>query len=115
VLVEVNLTGAPARTGLAEAEVATLVEAACRLDHVRVRGVMGMASVPEGPAAAEVARRQFARLRELRDQLQQRVATAAVLDELSMGMSEDFEEAILEGATLVRIGSALWEGVAADK
>jgi pyridoxal phosphate enzyme (YggS family) len=114
-LVEVNLAGDPARTGIAEADVAPLVEAVCRLEHVRVRGLMGMASVPEGPAAAEVARRQFARLRELRDQLQQRVATAAALDELSMGMSEDFEEAILEGATLVRIGSALWEGVAADK
>jgi hypothetical protein len=114
-LVEVNLAGDPARTGIAEADVAPLVEAVCRLEHVRVRGLMGMASVPEGPAAAEVARRQFARLRELRDQLQQRVATAAAIDELSMGMSEDFEEAILEGATLVRIGSALWEGVAADK
>ena len=115
VLVEVNLAGDPARTGLAEADVAPLVEAVCKLEHVRVRGLMGMASVPEGPAAAETARRQFARLRELRDQLQQRVATAAVLDELSMGMSDDYEEAILEGATLVRIGSALWEGVAADK
>lgn len=111
VLVEVNLAGDPARTGVAEAEVAPLVEAACKLEHVRLRGLMGMASAPEGPAAAEVARSQFARLRELRDQLQQRVATAAVLDELSMGMSEDFEEAVLEGATLVRIGSALWEGV----
>jgi pyridoxal phosphate enzyme (YggS family) len=111
VLVEVNLAGDPARTGLAEAEVAPLVEAACKLEHVRLRGLMGMASVPEGPAAAETARRQFARLREMRDALQQQVGTACVLDELSMGMSEDFEAAILEGATLVRIGSALWEGV----
>jgi pyridoxal phosphate enzyme (YggS family) len=110
-LVEVNLTGDPARTGLAEAGVAPLVEAVCRLEHVRLRGLMGMASVPEGPAAAETARRQFARLREMRDALQQQVGTACTLDELSMGMSEDFEAAILEGATLVRIGSALWEGV----
>lgn len=113
VLVEVNLTGAPGRTGLAEAEVAPLVEAACKLEHVRVRGLMGMASAPEGPAAAEVARRQFARLREIRNAMQQRVGAACPLDELSMGMSEDFEAAILEGATLVRIGSALWEGIAA--
>jgi pyridoxal phosphate enzyme (YggS family) len=110
-LVEVNLTGDPARTGLAEADVAPLVEAACGLGHVRLCGLMGMASAPEGPAAAEVARRQFARLRELRDVLQQQFGAACALDELSMGMSEDFEAAILEGATLVRIGSALWEGV----
>jgi pyridoxal phosphate enzyme (YggS family) len=110
-LVEVNLAGDPARTGLAEADVAPLVEAACGLGHVRLRGLMGMASAPEGPAAAEVARRQFARLRALRDALQRQFGTACALDELSMGMSEDFEAAILEGATLVRIGSALWEGV----
>lgn len=110
-LVEVNLTGDPARTGLAEAEVAPLVEAACGLKHVRLCGLMGMASAPEGPAAADVPRRQFARLREIRDALQQRVGPACPLDELSMGMSEDFESAILEGATLVRIGSALWEGI----
>lgn len=112
VLVEVNLTGDPARTGLAEAEVAPLVEAASRLEHVRLCGLMGMASAPEGPAAADVARRQFARLRELRDALRPIAAPATALDELSMGMSEDFQAAILEGATLVRIGSALWEGVA---
>mgnify|MGYP003339013577 CR=1 FL=1 len=111
VLVEVNLTGDPARTGLAEANVAPLVEAACGLEHVRLRGLMGMASAPEGPAAADLARRQFARLRELRDALQRKVGATCPLDELSMGMSEDFEAAILEGATLVRIGSALWEGV----
>lgn len=110
-LVEVNLAGDPARTGLAEADLPPLVETACGLEHVRLCGLMGMASAPEGPAAAEIARRQFARLRELRDVLQQQVGTACVLDELSMGMSEDFEAAILEGATLVRIGSALWEGV----
>jgi pyridoxal phosphate enzyme (YggS family) len=113
VLVEVNLTGDPARTGLAQAEVAPLVDAARGLEHVRLRGLMGMASVPEGPAAADVARTQFARLREIRDALQQRVGPACPLDELSMGMSEDFEAAILEGATLVRIGSALWEGITA--
>jgi PLP dependent protein len=111
VLVEVNLTGDPARTGLAEAEVAPLVEAACGLVHVRLCGLMGMASPPEGPATADVAQRQFARLREIRDALQQQLGAACQLDELSMGMSEDFEAAILEGATLVRIGSALWEGV----
>lgn len=112
VLVEVNLAGDPERTGLPEDQVAPLLEAAATCSLVHVRGLMGMASVPEGPAAAAAARRQFARLRELRDRLRRLVAPAVSLDELSMGMSGDFEEAILEGATLVRVGSALWEGVA---
>jgi uncharacterized pyridoxal phosphate-containing UPF0001 family protein len=73
---------------------------------------MGMASVPEGTEASATARRQFARLRELRDRFRREALPTVSLDELSMGMSEDFEEAILEGATLVRVGSALWEGVA---
>jgi len=108
-LVEVNLAGDPARTGLAERDVATLVEAAAGLPHVRIRGLMGMASAPEGPDAAATARRQFASLRMLRDRLVAELPAAVSLRELSMGMSEDYEAAILEGATLVRIGSALWE------
>jgi pyridoxal phosphate enzyme (YggS family) len=112
VLVEVNLAGDEGRTGLRAEEVAPLLAAAAGCGHVRVRGLMGMAGVPEGPAAGDQARRQFAALRELRDRLRADVPATVTLDELSMGMSGDFEEAILEGATLVRVGSALWEGVA---
>jgi uncharacterized pyridoxal phosphate-containing UPF0001 family protein len=70
---------------------------------------MGMASVPDDDPTA--ARREFARLREFRDRLAGRVPGGTDLVELSMGMSGDYEAAILEGATLVRIGSALFEGV----
>jgi hypothetical protein len=112
VLVEVNLTGDPERTGLAMEEVQPLLTAAAACQHVRVRGLMGMAAVPEGPEASATARRQFAGLREARDRFRREAPPTVSLDELSMGMSEDFEEAILEGATLVRVGSALWEGVA---
>jgi hypothetical protein len=111
VLVEVNLTGDPARTGLAAADVAPLIAAAAGLAHVRLRGLMGMAAAAEGPDAAGVARRQFATLRSLRERLAADLPAAKGLEELSMGMSDDFADAILEGATLVRIGSALWEGV----
>ena len=110
-LVEVNLAGDPGRTGVMEADVAAVLEAATRAQHVRVLGLMGMAAVPDGEDSGVAARRQFARLRELRDELAGRVPTATGLRELSMGMSGDFVEAILEGSTLVRIGSALWEGV----
>lgn len=111
VLVEVNLADDPGRTGVAEAEVEPLLIALASLPHLRVRGLMGMASVPEGPDAAGTARRQFSRLRELRDRLRTRLGDAVGLEALSMGMSDDFAEAILEGATLVRVGSVLWEGV----
>lgn len=107
VLIEINLAGDPARTGVDEATARDLVIAAARHPHVRLRGLMGMASVPEGPDAAGLARRQFARLREFREKLE-REFPAAGLTELSMGMSGDYVEAILEGATLVRIGSALF-------
>jgi hypothetical protein len=110
-LVEVNLAGDPGRTGVMEADVAAVLEAATRARDVRVLGLMGMAAVPDGQDSGVAARRQFARLRELRDELAGRLPTATGLRELSMGMSGDFVEAILEGSTLVRIGSALWEGV----
>jgi hypothetical protein len=110
-LIEVNLAGDPGRTGVMEAEVAAVLEAACRTPHVRVLGLMGMAAVPDGDDSGAAARRQFARLRELRDDLASRIPTPSGLRELSMGMSGDFEEAILEGSTLVRVGSALWEGI----
>ena len=111
VLVEVNIAGDPGRTGLRGDEVAPLLAAAAGCGHVRVRGLMGMAGVPEGPEAAGLARTQFAALRELRDRLRAEAPPTVALDELSMGMSGDFEEGILEGATMVRVGSALWEGV----
>jgi uncharacterized pyridoxal phosphate-containing UPF0001 family protein len=68
-----------------------------------------MASLDGG---LDVARREFAALRALRDRLRPSCATGVALDELSMGMSSDFEVAIEEGATMVRVGSALFEGVA---
>ncbi|MFM9059752.1 MAG: YggS family pyridoxal phosphate-dependent enzyme [Planctomycetaceae bacterium] len=109
-LVEVNLTDDAGRTGVPPAEAETLVAAAAVRPHVEVCGLMGMARVPDGDT--DSARRDFARLRELRDGLA-RSAGAGALAELSMGMSGDFEAAILEGATIVRVGSALFEGVVA--
>jgi PLP dependent protein len=77
--------------------------AACRA--IPIVGLMTMAALG---TTAETARGSFARLRELREQLKQE--TGLPLLELSMGMSNDFETAIEEGATLLRIGSALFEG-----
>jgi pyridoxal phosphate enzyme (YggS family) len=109
VLIEVNLTDDPGRSGVAPAEAEALVTAAVKAGQVRLRGLMGMAGHPDGPAAD--ARRDFARLRSLRDQLAQALPEPAMLHHLSMGMSGDFEAAILEGSTMVRIGSAVFEGL----
>jgi pyridoxal phosphate enzyme (YggS family) len=107
-LIEVNLAGDPGRTGADEAEARAMVVGALASPHIRLRGLMGMASIPGGADPSGQARRQFADLRELRDRLRSE-SSAAMLTELSMGMSGDYFEAILEGATMVRIGSALFE------
>jgi pyridoxal phosphate enzyme (YggS family) len=110
VLIEVNLTGETARTGLEPAAVRPLLDA-WPVCGVRLCGLMGMASAPAAGDPPDTARRQFAGLRALRDRIEAE-RPGLRLPELSMGMSGDYEDAILEGATLVRIGSALWEGVA---
>jgi PLP dependent protein len=108
VLLEVNISGEESKSGYPPGELeAELSRAAC-LPHLRVRGFMGMAPLAGGLAAAQSA---FAGLRALRDRLRRLAPPGVSLDELSMGMSGDFESAIEHGATIVRIGSALFEGM----
>ena len=107
VLLEVNVSGEEAKHGFAPDACLQAIETALDMSHVRVQGLMCMAHLGSGQ---EGARRDFASLRALRDQLQES-CDAASLGELSMGMSGDFEEAIKAGSTIVRIGSALFEGV----
>jgi pyridoxal phosphate enzyme (YggS family) len=108
VLVEVNINGDPAKTGASVADVHSLRDIVGSLDHVRMVGLMTMAPLQD----AERCRPTFAGLRQLRDDLATRWGAAGEhLRELSMGMSNDFEVAIEEGATLVRIGSSLFEGI----
>lgn len=107
-LLEVNISGDAAKQGFAPEEIEPLLPQLAELRQLRVVGLMAMASLEGG---AVRARSDFANLRKLRDRLI-RVAPAGIeLGELSMGMSGDFIEAIAEGATLVRVGSALFEGV----
>jgi uncharacterized pyridoxal phosphate-containing UPF0001 family protein len=103
---EVNTSGESAKQGLAPDTVEPLLAAASRYPRVAIRGLMTMAALEGGPA---VAARNFASLRELRDRLKPTAPDCVQLNELSMGMSGDFEVAIREGATIVRIGSLLWE------
>lgn len=108
VLLEVNTSGEAAKHGLAPDAVEPLLATAARFPHVAIRGLMTMAALEGGP---DVAAQNFATLRELRDRLKPNVPHCVRLDELSMGMSGDFEVAIREGATIVRIGSLLWENI----
>ncbi len=109
VLLEVNVSGDASKHGFAPDEMESAFERLVELEHIALRGLMTMAAY-ERPG--EAARKDFARLREIRDRLAERAPEGVRLDELSMGMSGDFEQAILEGATIVRIGSALFEGLA---
>jgi uncharacterized pyridoxal phosphate-containing UPF0001 family protein len=104
----VNVSGETAKHGFAPDDLPKHVETLAAFKHLDVRGLMAMAGLDDDPTSA---RRDFARLRELRDRLRREWSGRFALDELSMGMSGDYEAAIAEGATLVRVGSALFEGV----
>lgn len=104
-LVEVNISGDAAKHGFQPEELEPLGASLAELPRLAVGGLMGMAS-REGDLDA--ARRDFANLRSLRDRLRAVWPDGERLDALSMGMSGDFEVAIEEGATIVRIGSLLF-------
>jgi hypothetical protein len=108
VLLEVNTSGETAKHGLAPDEVEPLLAAAAECPHIAVCGLMTMAALEGAPG---VAAHNFATLRQVCDRLRPLAPEPVRLDELSMGMSGDFEIAIKEGATIVRIGSLLWENL----
>ncbi len=105
VFVQVNTSGEDSKFGLAPGEVAAFIRAMPQFSSLRVRGLMTLALFS---AEAERVRRCFAELRELRDRLRQQAPDGIHLDALSMGMSGDFEIAIEEGATVVRVGQAIF-------
>ncbi len=107
-LMEVNVSGEANKQGLEPDQVSAVLDRAALLESVHVRGLMCMASLECGEAETH---RQFASLRQLRDRLRSSAPDSIALHELSMGMSDDFEIAIAEGATIVRIGSILFEGM----
>lgn len=102
VCLQVNIDREPTKHGLDEAELAEVAHAVATLPRLRLRGLM---AIPAPAAEFAAQRRPFARLRKLRERL---ADAGLVLDTLSAGMSDDLEAAIAEGATLVRIGTALF-------
>lgn len=102
VCVQVNVSGEASKSGVSPGDTAALARAVATLPNLRLRGLM---AIPEPTDDMALARRRFATLRELRDTLNE---AGLALDTLSMGMSHDLEAAILEGATLVRVGTAIF-------
>ncbi len=102
VCVEVNVSGEESKSGVVPAQAEELCRALAALPRLRLRGLM---AIPEPTADATLARERFAELRRLRERL---VLGGLDLDTLSMGMSDDLEAAIMEGATIVRVGTAIF-------
>jgi pyridoxal phosphate enzyme (YggS family) len=105
VLLQVDLAGEATRSGASESELSALVETLKACERVRCRGLM---TIPPFFEDVERVRPYFRRLRELRDEMRGRGAFGEGAGELSMGMSQDFEAAIEEGATIVRVGTAIF-------
>lgn len=100
--IEINISGEASKGGCAPADAPTLADAIAGLPGLALRGLM---AIPQPTADTARQRGQFARLREIRANL---VARGHALDTLSMGMSDDLEAAIAEGATIVRVGTAIF-------
>jgi pyridoxal phosphate enzyme (YggS family) len=102
VCIQVNVSGEAAKSGVKPGAEVKLADAISRLPRLRLRGLM---AIPEPTSDMALQRRRFALLRELKDRL---AARGHALDTLSMGMSDDLEAAIAEGATMVRVGTAIF-------
>jgi hypothetical protein len=102
VMIEVNLSGETTKFGTEEEKVTTVTQGVLKLDHLSLEGLMTMPPYFDDP---EMSRPYFVQLRELKERL---VKGGIPLKELSMGMSNDFEIAIQEGATYVRVGTAIF-------
>lgn len=104
VLLEVNVSGDANKTGMLPDQLSEIATSIVQLPHLKVIGLMGMAGLGNSEPKSD-----FAAIRQLRDQLQIELGSEVPLSELSMGMSGDFETAIAEGSTMVRIGSMLFD------
>ena len=102
VCIQVNVSGEASKSGIAPGEETALAQAIRLLPRLRLRGLM---TIPEPSPDSAVHRQRFALLHSLQDAL---IAQGYDLDTLSMGMSDDLEDAIAEGATLVRVGTAIF-------
>ena len=102
ICLQVNVSGEDSKSGVSPLEIGKLAVEVSELPHLRLRGLM---AIPAPAASPDVQRKPFAQLRELMLEIR---AKGIEMDTLSMGMSHDFEAAIQEGATIIRIGTAIF-------
>ncbi len=107
VLIQVNVSGEATKSGVSAGQATTLARELAELPHIKVKGLMTMPPYFDDP---ERARPFFAALRRLREDIRAQAIPGVDMMELSMGMTGDFEAAIEEGATLVRVGTAIFGG-----
>lgn len=105
VLMQVNISGEESKNGLPPDQVQDILVRVSQLSGMQVKGLM---TIPPMQSDPEASRKYFAELRQLRDQLASQSIKNIQLDELSMGMSNDYRVAVQEGATLVRVGTAIF-------
>jgi pyridoxal phosphate enzyme (YggS family) len=106
VLIQVNIGDDPAKSGTTAEETRNLIQKISHLENLSIKGLMTMPPFFNSP---EKVRPFFSALRDLRDRIRKTGISNVSMDELSMGMTGDFEAAIEEGATMVRIGTAIFE------
>ncbi len=106
-LIQINISGEEQKSGCEPEDLKGILEYAQDLDHVRVRGLMGMATFVD-PEEVEKVRPEFKMLKEIRDEHRNYESENVQLDELSMGMTNDMEIAIQEGSTMLRVGRAIF-------
>jgi PLP dependent protein len=105
VLIEVNVSGEKSKSGIPADDAPALIKQIAGLENLAMRGLMTMAPYSNNP---ENARPYFSALRNLRDNISRQQISGISMEELSMGMTDDFEVAIEEGATIIRIGRAIF-------
>lgn len=106
-LIQINISGEEQKSGCEPGDLKEILKYAQELDHVRVHGLMGMATFVD-PEDVEKVRPEFQLLRKLRDEHREWESENVKLDELSMGMTNDMEIAIEEGSTMLRVGRAIF-------
>lgn len=105
ILIEVNVSGERTKSGVSANDALDLIKRLAPLENISVRGLMTMAPYSDNP---EISRPYFSVLRNLRNAISREQIPGIQIEELSMGMTDDFEVAIEEGATIVRIGRAIF-------
>ena len=105
ILLEVNIGNEPTKTGFHPEHIVQLVPTMAAFSHIRIKGLM---AIPPPTADSEMARPYFRTLRDVATRIAELNLPSVMMDELSMGMSSDYEVAVEEGATLVRVGTAIF-------